>query len=295
MYNVLISKRGFNFVKAIVVSGVFLMIFLTINLSSPSSSSLFNKALAVSVTDVASGGGGFNLLNNEALQRWYGQCLASVGPTTGSTALSSSSSSITSPTSPFIVNGGNNGLTSTTSLDNCAQQLQSYVSQLLSSFQQCIKSATTGNGFVGGEAGLSNTIQECASLVLQQQQLQSGLQAQNGNSIINNGFTSTTTNPSSSLTPTTPTTTASPFAQYPTTSNNNFGAFQKLIPGLSNNNINNNPSTVTTLPSSTTSNNAFAQYPTTSNNNFGAFQKLIPGLSNNTPVLTITTNTVMSL
>ncbi|MFL6411084.1 MAG: hypothetical protein ACJ71K_07550 [Nitrososphaeraceae archaeon] len=254
------------------------MIFSTINLSSPSSSSLSNKALAVSVTDVAFGGGGFNLLNNEALQRWYGQCLASLGTTTGSTALSSS---IPSTTSPFIVNGGNNGLTSTTSLDNCAQQLQSYVSQLLSSFQQCIKSATTGNGFVGGGAGFSNAIQECALLVLQQQQLQSGLQAQNGNSILNNGFTSTTTNPSSSssLTPTTPTT-SSPFTQFPTTSNGNFGAFQKLIPGLSNNNINNNPSTVATLPS-TTSNNPFTQFPTTSNGNFGAFQKLIPGSNNN--------------
>jgi hypothetical protein len=273
----ILRKKGFNFVNATAVSAAFLMVFSTICMSS--SSFFFNKAWAVSPTDVVFGGAGFNLLNNEALQRWYGQCLASLGTSTGSTALSSSIPSTTGPASPFIVGSGNNRLTPTTSADNCTQQLQLYLSQLLSSFQQCIISATTGNSFVRGGVGFSIAMRECALLALQQQQQQGSLEAQSGNNIPNNGFTSTITNPlSPSITSTAPI--SSPFTQYPTTSNSNFGAFQRLNPGFSSNSIGNNPLTVTTLPS-TISNNPFTQYPTTSNSNFGAFQNLNPTSNNN--------------
>jgi hypothetical protein len=232
----ILRKKGFNFVNATAVSAAFLMVFSTICMSS--SSFFFNKAWAVSPTDVVFGGAGFNLLNNEVLQRWYGQCLASLGTSTGSTALSSSIPSTTGPASPFIVGSGNNRLTPTTSADNCTQQLQLYLSQLLSSFQQCIISATTGNSFVRGGVGFSIAMRECALLALQQQQQQSSLEAQSGNNIPNNGFTSTITNPlSPSITSTAPI--SNPFTQYSTTSNSNFGAFQNLNP-TSNNNGNNN-------------------------------------------------------
>jgi hypothetical protein len=96
-------------------------------------------------------------------------------------------------------------------------------------------------------------MRECALLALQQQQLQPGLQAQGGNGILNNGFTSTITNPSSLITTTTPTTTTSPLTT------NNLGAFQNLNPAT--------PTTTTTTSPLTT-------------NNLGAFQNLNPATSN---------------
>jgi hypothetical protein len=218
----MISKRRTSFVNAVAILAAFIMIFSTINLSS-SYFSFSNKALAVSVTDVAFGGSGFNFLNNGALQSWYLQCLASLGTVTGSTAFSSSIAAANS-IGPFIANSNNNGLASTTNADPCAQQLQSYLSQLSSSFQQCILSA------MGARVGFSIAVRECALLAFQQQQqqLQPGLQAQGGNGILNNGFTSTITNPSSLITTTTPTTTS------PLTTNN-LGAFQNLNPLTTNN------------------------------------------------------------
>ena len=198
------------------------MIFSTVNLSS-SYFSFSNKALAESVTDVAFGGVGFNFLNNGALQRSYLQCLASLGTATGSTAFSASVAT-TGSIGPFIPNSNNNGLASTTNADYCAQQLQSYLSQLSSSFQQCILSA------MGARAEFSNAMRQCALIALeqQQQQLQPGLQAQGGNGILNNGFTSTIANPSSLTTTTTTPTTTSPLTT------NNLGAFQNLNPAASN-------------------------------------------------------------
>jgi hypothetical protein len=246
----LISKRRTSFVNAVAILAAFIMIFSTINLSS-SYFSFSNKALAVSVTDVAFGGSGFNFLNYGALQSWYLQCLASLGTLTGSTAFSSSVATASS-IGPFIANSNNNGLASTTNADYCAQQLQSYLSQLSSSFQQCILSA------MGARAGFSIAVRECALLAFQQQQqqqqqLQPGLQAQVGNGILNNGFTSTITNPSSLITTTTPTTTTTS----PLTTNN-LGAFQNLNPAT--------PTTTTTSPLTT--------------NNLGAFQNLNPATSN---------------
>jgi hypothetical protein len=210
----LISKRRTSFVNAVVISSAFIMIFSTVNLSS-SYFSFSNKALAES--------GGFNFLNNGALQRWYLQCLASLGTATGSTAFSASVAT-TGSIGPFIPNSNNNGLATTTNADYCAQQLQSYLSQLSSSFQQCILSA------MGARAEFSIAMRQCALIALeqQQQQLQPGLQAQGGNGILNNGFTSTIANPSSLTTTTTTPTTTSPLTT------NNLGAFQNLNPAASN-------------------------------------------------------------
>jgi hypothetical protein len=192
-------KQRFNIVNVLTISAAFLMILSTINLSSSSSylpllsSPFTNKAKAASISDVAFGGGGggwLNFLNNGALQSWYSQCLASLGTTAASSGLPTTTNGVTNPFIGGTINT-NNGLTSTTSTDSCAQQLQSYINQLLSSFQQCIMSATMGGGFGGGVGGVgfSMAMRECAMLMLEQQQLQNGLQTPNtGNSNLINGL-----------------------------------------------------------------------------------------------------------
>jgi hypothetical protein len=200
-------KRCLNVVIAITIS-VFLIIF--------SIGNFYNNASALSVTNVSFGGGGLSFLDNRALQSWYIQCLASIGTTTAP--------SIFSPTITNPLIGSNNGPTLTSAGDSCAQQVQSYINQLLNSFEQCVMSATVGTGFGGVGATFSNAMQECTFLIAQQQGLQSG------SSIINNGLASTTT-----TNPTTATT--NPLTQYPTTSNSNFGSFQNLNPSVNSNSV----------------------------------------------------------
>lgn len=200
-------KRCFNVVIAITIS-VFLIIFSIDN--------FYNNALALSVTNVSFGIGGLSFLDNQALQSWYIQCLASIGTTTAP--------SISSPTITNPLIGSNNGPTLTSAGDSCAQQVQSYINQVLNSFEQCVMSATVRTGFGGVGATFTNAMQECTFLMAQQQGLQSG------SNIINNGLASTITNPTTA-------TTTNPLTQYPTTSNGNFGSFQNLIPGVNSNSV----------------------------------------------------------
>jgi hypothetical protein len=104
----------------------FLIIFSTIEISF-----LSQKALALYVTDISFGLGWLAFLDNKALENWYGQCLVSsyAAASLGTATTASPSVPNTITTNNLVIGGSsNNGLTSTG--NNCAQQLQSYISQL---------------------------------------------------------------------------------------------------------------------------------------------------------------------